>query len=298
MNKKYAFKFFFVFRTFRLNVSQRLKIGSSILVCALSTVVFSQSARANTQENTLEQLRQRYHQAHATFTKTKQYGKVYDESLESGHKLITALLNHWVTLPEGSAKATVVRQEIRTVCSNMAGKPLTVRRNKEKSFLARVIWPRIADDGIIPAQAAFMAELIEPQMSIRMNDKAAIRGDKTEPIGWDVQAAYALALIRSGNYKQAHNEINILTVKVGISHGFNPKGRLDNGSKTETERYESYTDYVQLCQSLLALLAAVSNDYKSALRIIEVARAMQHTISPKATPLIAEVNRRIQADQK
>jgi len=285
------------FLTLRLRISRRLKNGSSILACVLCVVAFSQSARAEAQVETMEQLRQRYQQARATFAKTKDYGKDYRESIESAHKLISALLNHCMTLPEGSAEVPVVCQEIRTVFKYMAGSPLTERYNNEKSFLARAVWRLLADDEPKTEQAAFMVELTKPQMGVRMNDRRARSGKPTEPLGWDVQAAYALALIRRGNDKQARAEITILHDKVSINHARNPKGRLDYGPEAGAGRYRNYTDYLQLCEALHALQAAISNDREGAKKHIENARKLREALSPEATPLVTEVARRVKMDK-
>lgn len=195
----------------------------------------------------MKQLRQRYQQARATFAKTKDYRTDYRESIESAQKLISGLLNHWMALPDGSAELPAVHKEIKAVFKDLAGHPLTEKYNLAKSFIASTTWPLLADEEPTPAQAAFMVELTKPQMGVRMNDRSARSGKPTEPLGWDVQAAYALALIRSGNDKQAHDEITILHDKVSINHARNPKGRLDYGPEAGARRYRNYTDYLQLC---------------------------------------------------
>jgi hypothetical protein len=278
-------------------VSRRLKNGIFILACVLCVVAFSQSAQAEAQAETMEQLRQRYQQARATFVKTKDYGKAYRESTESAHKLIAALLKHWTALPEGSAEVPVVCQEIRTVYKDTAGSPLTERYNSEKSFLARAVWPLLAEDEPTREQAAFMVELTNPQMGVRINDKKARLGKPTEPLGWDVQAAYALALIRSGNDEQARNEITMLHDKVSINHARNPKGELDYGPEAGEGRHRDYTDYLQLCEALRALQAAISNDREGAKKHIENARKLREALSLEATPLVTEVSRRVKMDK-
>ena len=254
-----------------LRTSQIFKNDCSVLACALCVVVFSQSARAAAPVEKVEQLRQRHAQARAHFAKTRDYGKAYREMKESGHELISGLLNHWKNLPKGSAELPAFREEIKVVFNKMA-RPLTEAHNKEKSFMTRTVWPLLADDGLTLGQAAFIVELTKPQMGVRMNDSAARRGRPTEPLGWDVQAAYALALIRSGKDKQAAGEIAILHKKVSINHARNPKGSLDYGHEAGTGRYRDYTDYLQLCDVLYALQDAIANDHAAAKRHLEKAR--------------------------
>ena len=285
------------FLPLRLTISRQFKIGPFFLACVLCVVAFSQSGVAEAPVETVEQLRQRYQQARATFARTKDYGKAYRESKESAHKLMTALLNHWMALPEGSTEEPAVCREIKTVYKDMAGNPLTEKYNKAKSFLAQALWPILAADEPTREQAALMVELTRPSMGVRMNDRRARSGKPTEPLGWDVQAAYALALIRSGKDKQAHDEVTILRDKIAINHARNPSGRLVYGPEAGEGRYRHYTDYLQLCEVLHALQAAISNDREGAKLHIEKAGKQREGLSPEAALLVTEVTRRISVDK-
>ncbi|NNC89129.1 MAG: hypothetical protein HKN82_11780 [Akkermansiaceae bacterium] len=285
------------FPALRSGISRRLGSGAFILACVLWVAAFPQSARAEAEAETLEQLRQRHQEARATFAKTKDYGKAYKESREAAHKLISALLDHWRTLPDGVAGVPVVCREIRIVYKEMAGSPLTERHNIEKSFLARTVWPLLADDDLRPDQAVFLLELTKPQMGVRMNDRKARRGEPTEPLGWDVQGAHALALIRSGNDKKARDEITNLHGKVSINRAHNPRGSLDYGPEAGDGRYRDYTDYLQLCEALHALQAAIAHDREGARKHIAKARKLREALSPEATPLVAEAARRVKMDK-
>jgi acetyl esterase/lipase len=246
----------------------------------------------------LQQLRERYQQARATFAETQDYRKDYRASRESAQQLVSALLNHWIALPEDAAEGPALGQEIRTFFKDLAGNPLTERSNIGKSFIARTVWPLLADLEPTPAQAAFMAELTKPQMGVRINDKLARVGIPTEALGWDVQAAYALALIRSGQDKQARDEITMLHDKVSINYARNPKGSLDYGVEAGAGRYRNYTDYLQLCQVLHALQDAISNNHEGARKRMEKARKLREDLSPEASPLVTEVSRRVKVDKK
>lgn len=281
----------------RLKVTRRLKNGIHILGCALCVAGFSQAAPAEAQAESMKQIRNRYEQACATYARTQDNGEDWREKVASGHKLLSALLNHWINLPKGSAEAPVVSQEIRTVYKDMAGSPLSELHNIEESFLVRVVWPLLATDKPTPEQARFLAELTKPQIQVRMNDKKARAGRWTEPLGWDVQAAYALALIRSGDDKQARDEISILHNKVSIDLALDPKGSLDYGPEAGAGRYRNYTDYLQLCEVLHALQAAIANDREGAKKHIENARKLREALSPEATPLVTEVDRRVKMDK-
>ena len=283
--------------TLRAGILKRLRGSSLILAFVLGILALSPSTRAGSPETTIDQLRQRYQQARATFAKTRDYGKAYRESIASGRELLTALLNHWLTMPEDSEKAPVIRREIKTVYLEVAGRPLTERYNQGKSFMARTAWPLMAEKEPTPEQAVFMVELTKPQTGVRMNDRIAQGGMPTEPLGWNVQAAHALALIRAGKDKSARDEITLLHGKVSINHARNPKGRLDYGPEAGAWRYRNYIDYLQLCEVMRALQAAISNDRAAAKKHIETAKKLRQAFSPEAAPLVTEVERRIKSDK-
>ena len=282
-----------------------------ILASVLCVVAFSPTARAEEQAETLEQLRQRYQQARDTAAKIenpdsgsegfpeklKVWAEAYRKWQNSARALIPALLNHWMTLPDDSPEAKTVRKEIETVCKDMAGHPRSEQYNIAKSFFARTAWPLLADNKLTQEQAGLLVELTEPQLGVRIYDRMARLGQPTEPLGWDVQAAYALALIRSGNDKQARDEITTLHAKVSINHKANPKGSLDYGPEAGEARYRNYIDYLQLCEILHGLQAAISKDHEGATERIKQARKLRDDLSPEASLLIAEVGRRSEADE-
>ena len=263
---------------------RQLKNYTSTLVYFMSMVVFFNLANTNSQAVELDLLRKQHQKAHAKFAETQDYGKDYRESIESSHQLISALLNYWITLPENSAKFPVICKEIKTIFKDTAGR---------KSFLARAVWPILSEKELTKKQAAFIVKLSKPQMSVRIYDKLARLGKSTEALGWDVQAAYALALIRSGNNKQARNEISILHRKVSINRKANPMGRLDYGPSAGARRYRNYTDYLQLCEVLHSLQSIISGDREGAVKHIEIAQKLRRTFSPESIALSTEVKQRI-----
>lgn len=274
-----------------LSRSKRFGMGRHALTVLMFFMVLSEGMRA---EASIEQLRQEYHEARATFGKTRDFGKDYRESVASAHALIAALLNHWLNLPDHSGEVSIVCREIKTVLKDTAGNRFTERYHQEKSFLARTLWPLLSESKPTSSQANFMAQLIKPQKGIHLYDWLSRLGKPTEPLGWDVQMTYALALIRSGNDKQARRHINLLHQKVSINHTHNPKGSLDYGPEAGTGRYRDYVHYLQLCEILHALRTTVSSDHTSARKHIENARKHRELLSPEAAPLVAEIVLRIE----
>lgn len=287
----------------------RTTVGSiSVLCIALAGRALSDEKPTSLQETTekksvasvghpekrLAHLRRQYQETRAAFSKTKDYGKPYRESIGSAHELITALLVHRKALPDGSPQAGRTEQEIKTVFKDIAGSPFTEQYNNEKSFIARTTWPLLVNNELTQEQAGFVLELTKPQMAVRMNDKKARRGKWTEPQGWDVQAAYALALIRSGKNEQGRDEVSSLRQKVSQNYARKPNGSLDYGPEAGPGRYRDYLDYLQLCEVLYALQAAISNDPDGAKKHLEKAHGLRKALSPEATPLVAELTRRVE----
>lgn len=295
-----------------MNHTFRTAVGAIVILCIAlagqglsdekptnpqATETKKRAARVGDSEERLEQLRRRHQEASATFSKTKDYGGPYRESIASAHELLSALLIYWKALPEGSPEAETAEKEIKTVFKDLAGGRGTERYNLAKSFIARATWPLLVDSNLTQKQAKFVMELTKPQMAVRMNDKKARRGKWTDPLGWDVQAAYALSLIRSGANKQALNEISVLRDKVSQNRARKPNGTLDYGPEAGPGRYRNYLDYLQLCEALHALQAAVSNDREGAGKHLGNARKLRKDLSPEATPLVAEVMRRVELNK-
>ncbi len=279
----------------------------SILAPLLCVIAFSPSARAET----LKQLRQRYQEARDTAAqienpdlgsegfqeKLKVWAEANQKSQKSACVLIPALLNHWMTLPGDSPEAKTVSEEIKTVGKDLAGHPSSEQYHNAKSFFARTAWPLLAGNKLTQEQAGLLVELTEPQLLVRMNDRKSRLGQPTEALGWNVQAAYALALIRSGNDKRARDEIATLHHKVSINHKANPKGSLDYGPEAGDARYRNYIDYLQLCEILHGLQAAISKDPEGTTQRIKQARKLRDDLSPEASLLIAEIGGRSEADE-
>ncbi len=247
------------------------------------------SAHADVEGAELEEHRKQYQEAHANFVKTQDYGKDYRLSIESAHQLILKLLQYWITLPEDAVDEPDIRREIRAVYKKTAGSSLTEKYNQAKSFMSRAVWPLLATKEPNQEQASFIAELVKPQIGVRINDKAVKRGKPTEPFGWNVQAAYALALIRSGKAKQGHEEIDLLYAKAGINSKVNPEGKLDYGPDAGEGRYRNYKDYLQMCEVLRALQALILDDRIVAAKHLEMAKKLRETFSAEAIPLVSEV---------
>jgi len=88
--------------------------------------------------------------------------------------------------------------------------------------LSEICWPVLLA-GYPEEFNEAIVELTVPYLAIRVNDKMAEAGRPTEPLGWDVQSAHALALARAGKTKEALKENETLMKKIDVNVR---KGRL------------------------------------------------------------------------
>jgi hypothetical protein len=255
----------------------------------------------STQAATLETLRQTYQEARDTVSsiqrpvigstgfqeKLETWADANRQSQESARALLPALLDHWMT-PAGDND---VKEEIKEVCAHLAAGSWTEQSSNAKSFFARTAWPLLAKSELDKDQAEFLAGMIKPTGRSSVSELLARFGQPTEPQGWDVQAAYALALIRSGKEKQARDQILMLHAKVSANYKANPEGGLDYGPEAGDARYRNYVDYLQLCEVLHGLQASISDDQEGGKDRIKRAKKLRDELSPEASMLIAEIDR-------
>ncbi len=281
----------------RRNKNSRTAIPSlALLACTLCLATLHPSARAEEPAEKLEPLRKEYQAARDTIARKKGWDYEALKALNSsGQALLPELLACWASLPAGSAEADALGKEIRTVFKTLAGSRLTENWINQQSFLARRAWPLLVEQPLTPEQVKLLLDLTKPNMGVRLEDQTARNGKWTEGYGSDVQATYALALIRAGKAEQAREEIDNLQRKFSIKYKTKPKGRLDHHPETADARYRGYLDYLQVCETLLGLQAALTGDAQSAAQHIENARKLRGDLSPKATQLAAEIERLVEA---
>jgi len=103
----------------------------------------------------------------------------------------------------------------------------TISRPNESSYaaarrIAEMTWPLLLN-GYPDEFNEAMVELTVPYSAIRVNDKLGEAGRPTEPLGWGVQAAHALALARAGKITESLKVNEALMKKIDVNVH---KGRL------------------------------------------------------------------------
>ncbi len=81
--------------------------------------------------------------------------------------------------------------------------------------IARKLWPALLL-GYPEEMNEVMTKLTKPFVSIRIEDSMAEAGRPTEGIGWEVQAAHALALARVGSIEEAIKQTELLEKKIRL----------------------------------------------------------------------------------
>ena len=242
-------------------------IHRSILSCVLCLLAVSQ-ARAAEQADTLEQLRRSYQQARETAAKIekptlgsvgfrddlKVWADAARQRLEAAQSLVPALLMRWTTVADGSEELAAIQQEIKDVYRDMSGKPMTQASNNAKSFFADAVWPLLSNGELSQERAAILVELTKPHAGIRMNDKIAQLERPTEPLGWNIQDTYSLALLRAARVDDARRENKLLLDKLSINL---ERGRLPDlkvnyrdGKRSQASLRREYLIHRSLIEAL------------------------------------------------
>ncbi|MFK7735358.1 MAG: serine/threonine-protein kinase [Pirellulaceae bacterium] len=156
-------------------------------------------------------------------------------SKEESISRIEKLLNEWKDTPPESegfddfaSKIIAIRDDLLKQSS-----PYTEKRRQVLDQLSLSAWHHLQKP--LPAAIAkTLADLTQPYAAIRVSDRLAQQGRPTEPVGWDVQAAYALALARAGETEKAlkENQQLLAKIEVNIRFGQLPDLRLEfHGTK-------------------------------------------------------------------
>lgn len=264
-----------------------------MLACVLCLLASPPAIRADESSEKLNRLRDDFQTARNTVASNREWD--YEASKEltrSSRALITMLLDHWVALPADSKDAPAVGKEIQVAFGGLAGSSSTEGNVDAQSFLARIAWPLLADATLTKQQTTLLAELIKPRLSSRwLGDVLAQLDKPSEPFAWDLQVTYALALMRMGEDKRALKEVANLQRKVFANFKASPAGKLDYGPEAGEARYRDYVDYLQACELLNGLRAAIAGDHEGAAGRVQQARQLRDSLSPEAGQLVAEIER-------
>jgi predicted XRE-type DNA-binding protein len=126
-----------------------------------------------------------------------------------------------------------------------------------------------------------LVDLTQPYAAIIVSDKLAEQGRPTEPLGWDVQAAHAIALARAGKIEESLKGNQKLMQKIEINL---QKGRLPN----------QQTEFLGAARSQKSLL--MQSQLQKAL-ILAIARKTADSVDASAAAGQVEIENPTQADQ-
>lgn len=125
---------------------------------------------------------------------------------------VASLFAAWDQSDDGSALRTSMEQEMLHYYQS------ATRRATERSMNRRMLFAGHArklliDPKVTKAEARFLKGLCATKGGIGFADVLAGIGIPTEPWGWDIQDTYSLALLKSGDIKQARRENKLLLRK-------------------------------------------------------------------------------------
>jgi hypothetical protein len=209
----------------------------------------------------------------------------YKSVKDAARKLAPELLHHWMFLPDGSPQTKEAATKVKKVL-------LLLKSGKDN--IARFTWKTLVDQKLTTKKSALLVDLLKPNRTVRFNDACALNGLPTEAYGWDIQAAYALALLRNQQTKQFLAEIKVLKTKVSVNYKSGPDFGLDYGPEAGKYRYRTTLNYIQLCDVIngyhLALLGKFTGAKSWAQKVVK----MDGAPSLETKYIIDEINRIIE----
>lgn len=201
---------------------------------------------------------------------------------------LQAIVDAWHQNPD---QTQPLEQQLRTLQQDVqqTARPFTEAARKNASRFVTLLWPHLQQP--MPASlGVVLSELTTPGPAVRTSDALAKQGRPTEPVGWEQQAAHALALGHAGRLREALEENQKLEGKILLNL---EKGRLPDLQLTFLGKQRSQRSVWKQVKLQQALLHALAGDLPQATACSQEAAVMKN---PAATPDdTAEIQRTLAA---
>ena len=165
------------------------------------------------------------------------------QSQDSLEEYLSKLASAYINLPESHPSFQNVKSELLSQHPKYNKKKLTESYKNHLTLLANTFHNELIKENISPQKASFLADLIKPTGSIKLEDRMSLIGITVEPQSWIIQAAHSLAQLRAGNISTARKENEKLLRK---SEKLSKKGNGINYRKEgDVRTYQSlYREYL------------------------------------------------------
>lgn len=172
---------------------------------------------------------------------------------------LEAIIDQWKQSPEDTAD---LEQQLRTLQQDLktASLPDTEVARRDTAGFVALLWPHLQRP-MPRSLGRVLAELTTPGTSVRLSDAMAKAGRPTEPVGWESQAAHALALGWAGTTQQALAENQTLENKIRTNV---EKGRVPDLQLTFLGRMRSQQSVWKQIRLQQAMLHALAGDLTTA----------------------------------
>ncbi len=205
-----------------------MKIIRSLLLAALSAVSTVDAIAADPANDPflhIDQQWKRYELARQELAKVKKpvlgeedfakklgvWAEANRKKNEAARALVQPLVALTSTVPDDQFQ--MVRDELRIIHKDLTDAP-TQASNDARGFFAAQVLPHLCEGELKPDRADLFVELTAPNEWIKAADRRIQRGELSEPVGFAVQDAHALALAQAGDFKGARQQSDLLLKKM------------------------------------------------------------------------------------
>ena len=202
---------------------------------------------------------------------------LFQKAEASYPEYLNALVNAYCDLPNASAKAKELREEIEQQYPRSS---ITVNDQERRAQLANAALPHLLNPGLEKEKADFFAQFLKPGFSTKLDDFFHLLRLPAEPQDWSEQVAYSMASLRAGNISTARSENKKLLKKA-------TRFAEIHETYAEERRNPAYSKKVREYRLYRALIEAHDEKDKEARKFLS--QALENTTVDKLEPDIQKL---------
>jgi hypothetical protein len=202
---------------------------------------------------------------------------LFQKAEASYPEYLNALVNAYCDLPNASAKAKELREEIEQQHPNSS---ITVNDQERRAQLANAALPHLLKPDLEKEKADFFARFLKIGFSTKVDDFFHLLGLNAEPLDWSEQVAYSIACLRAGNLSTARSQNKKLLKKA-------TRFAEIHQSYPEERRNPAFSKKVREFQFYRALIEAHDEKDKEARKFLSL--ALENTTVDKLGPEIQKL---------
>ena len=190
--------------------------------------------------------------------------KTYDQYL-------TCLVHTFVSLSSTNRRFEEIKKELNQQHPDNCKHSLTESWTTQHRLLAQKLYPHLVNPGIGKKKAAFFAKLTKPGGGTRFEDFLHFIKIGIEPLNWEGQNVYSLAVLRAGENSTARSENkNLIRKATKYSRLDEPENQFNLRTRKKLRAYKLHR----------ALIEAIDGKKKEATKYLSEAMDIAPTHSP------------------